>query len=101
MRRAMRVYPHRQRPGADAVAECGPETGRMGSLTPVPESRRNAPAIGVLACLGDPGSLSATVLQAFQPRCVFQAEEAKKMAQGTVKWFNSVKGFGFIRPEDG
>ena len=23
------------------------------------------------------------------------------MAQGTVKWFNPVKGFGFITPEDG
>ncbi len=23
------------------------------------------------------------------------------MAAGTVKWFNSVKGFGFIQPSDG
>jgi CspA family cold shock protein len=33
-------------------------------------------------------------------RGCFKLEEAV-MAQGTVKWFNSVKGFGFIRPSDG
>jgi CspA family cold shock protein len=25
----------------------------------------------------------------------------KKMATGTVKWFNGQKGFGFIEPSDG
>ena len=28
-------------------------------------------------------------------------ESSKKMAQGTVKWFNGEKGFGFITPDDG
>jgi CspA family cold shock protein len=28
-------------------------------------------------------------------------KEEKAMAQGTVKWFNASKGFGFITAEDG
>jgi CspA family cold shock protein len=28
-------------------------------------------------------------------------EERESMAQGTVKWFNADKGFGFIAQEDG
>jgi cold shock protein len=29
------------------------------------------------------------------------AEEAKQMAEGTVKWFSNEKGYGFITPDDG
>ena len=31
----------------------------------------------------------------------FMEKEKKVMAQGTVKWFNESKGFGFITAEDG
>jgi CspA family cold shock protein len=31
----------------------------------------------------------------------FTEKEVKEMPQGTVKWFNDSKGFGFITSEDG
>jgi CspA family cold shock protein len=78
-------------------------------LTPAAETRTDAPAIDVLAGLGGPavpaGGSQASHHWLFcvdrtRSRGCFKLEEAV-MAQGTVKWFNSVKGFGFIRPSDG
>jgi CspA family cold shock protein len=34
-------------------------------------------------------------------RFKFIKKEVNEMAQGTVKWFNASKGFGFITAEDG
>jgi len=32
---------------------------------------------------------------------LFRRNKENVMANGTVKWFNPTKGFGFIEPEDG
>jgi CspA family cold shock protein len=37
---------------------------------------------------------------AYQNPCAFSVEE-RRMATGTVTWFNTQKGFGFIQPESG
>ena len=34
-------------------------------------------------------------------RAAFQQETHRRMAKGTVKWFNDAKGFGFIEQESG
>jgi CspA family cold shock protein len=64
--------------------------------------------IDLLVERAEPAPLPKTSLKSDQARAkVVRAQRAfahlgeVKMATGTVKWFNSTKGFGFIQPDNG
>lgn len=46
-------------------------------------------------------SMSVLVTSISYKRFIVLRKEVSQMAQGTVKWFNATKGFGFITAEDG
>lgn len=45
--------------------------------------------------------LTSTELSTDQTPHTGLAARERKMPKGTVKWFNTTKGYGFIAPEDG
>jgi CspA family cold shock protein len=45
--------------------------------------------------------LGSTMLGCINPDCSIFTIRRHGMATGTVKWFNTTKGFGFIQPDQG
>ena len=64
-------------------------------------------SISRCALLNAPAGCFSKDIDEVEVSCVIVARHAqvcaleKKMATGTVKWFNGQKGFGFIQPNDG
>jgi cold shock protein len=57
------------------------------------------------ASFGDDDDLSTGNLLlanvVYPPRMIRQLTESENVATGIVKWFNPIKGFGFIQPDSG
>jgi CspA family cold shock protein len=96
----LKSYTHRS--GRTARAGAG---GTVISLVAHEQARAVAPfqrALGLPAGLTSPGHRGGIEHQSPQHRHQHQeSKENSSMTTGTVKWFNSEKGFGFISREGG